>query len=175
MKSDPYGKLYAGQWLSFVSLPSSFLQYPQRKQRKRSNRIIEQFMQLSREGKHLEAIPVAEKILAIYEKLNGPDHRDVATALSNLAGLHYDLGDYRKAQPLYQRSLEIRKRFWAPIILTLQPPCSAWQMPTASPENMQRPNLSTNGYSRSRKRPWGLTIPRLRQPSATLPNCTGHA
>ncbi|HOW54115.1 MAG TPA: tetratricopeptide repeat protein [Syntrophorhabdaceae bacterium] len=74
------------------------------------NKIIEQFMQLSREGKYREAIPVAEKILAIYERINGPEHRDVATALSNLAGLHYDLGDYRKAQPLYQRSLEIKEK-----------------------------------------------------------------
>ena len=37
----------------------------------------------------------------------GPNHPDVATTLSNLAGLHQDQGEYSLAKPLYERALKI--------------------------------------------------------------------
>ena len=36
----------------------------------------------------------------------GPDHPDVAASLNNLANLYQDMGQYAKAEPLFQRSLE---------------------------------------------------------------------
>lgn len=39
------------------------------------------------QGKYDEAGPLYERSLAIREKAVGPDHPDVATALSNRAGL----------------------------------------------------------------------------------------
>ncbi len=48
-----------------------------------------------------------QRSLAIREKVLGPEHPDVATALSNLAFLYYTQGRYAEVEPLYQRSLAI--------------------------------------------------------------------
>ena len=48
-----------------------------------------QAIKLYGEGKYAEAIPLAERALEIREKALGPDHPDVATSLSNLAGLYF--------------------------------------------------------------------------------------
>ena len=45
----------------------------------------------------------------ISEKALGPDHPDTATSLNNLAELYRSMGDYAKAEPLYQRALKIRR------------------------------------------------------------------
>ena len=42
-----------------------------------------------------------------HEAKLGPDHPDVANSLNNLAILYMDMGQYAKAEPLYQRSLKI--------------------------------------------------------------------
>lgn len=44
-----------------------------------------QFNKLYAEGKYAEAIPLAERALAIQEKALGPGHRSVAILLNNLA------------------------------------------------------------------------------------------
>ena len=58
--------------------------------------------------------PLLELAIEIDEKVLGPDHPDVATALNKLAGLHYIQGDYIRAEKLYQRSLAIRERALGP-------------------------------------------------------------
>ena len=58
----------------------------------------------------MEAEPLLERSLKIYESLRGPDHADVATALNNLAGLYRLMGNYRRAEPLYLRALAIREK-----------------------------------------------------------------
>jgi tetratricopeptide (TPR) repeat protein len=63
--------------------------------------------QLYQKGRYREAIPMAERALAIREKALGPDHPDVALSLNNLAELHRTIGDYGLAKPLYQRALTI--------------------------------------------------------------------
>ena len=45
--------------------------------------------------------------LAAREEALGPAHPDVAEALSNLAILHNQAGEYAAAQPLYERALAI--------------------------------------------------------------------
>jgi tetratricopeptide (TPR) repeat protein/CHAT domain-containing protein len=61
-------------------------------------------------GKYADAIPLAQRALAIREKALGPDHPDVATSLYNLANLYHSQGRYAEAEPLYQRSLAIREK-----------------------------------------------------------------
>jgi tetratricopeptide (TPR) repeat protein len=39
-----------------------------------------------------------------------PEHPHTATALNNLAGLYFSLGDYTKAEPLYTRSIAISEK-----------------------------------------------------------------
>jgi CHAT domain-containing protein len=47
------------------------------------------------------------RALAIREKALGPEHRDTARSLNNLAGLYDGTGTYVKAEPLFQRAQDI--------------------------------------------------------------------
>ena len=60
--------------------------------------------------RYAEAKQLYEKALAIYEKVHGPEHVDVAWTLYYLGWLHDDLGQYAKAVPLYERCLAIREK-----------------------------------------------------------------
>ena len=63
-----------------------------------NKRVIE----LYRAGKFAEAIPLAQRALAIREKALGPNHPGVATALNTLAVLYNNQGRYTDAEPLYK-------------------------------------------------------------------------
>ena len=69
-----------------------------------------QVEQLYKEGKYTQAIPLAERELAIREKILGKEHPDVATSLNDLARLYQEQGSYEKAEPLFVRSLAIREK-----------------------------------------------------------------
>ena len=79
-----------------------------------AKRLSEQVIKLYGEGRYDEALPLAERALALYEKALGSDHPHVATALSNLALLYAEKGDYAKAEPLYLRSLAIKEKAVGP-------------------------------------------------------------
>ena len=64
---------------------------------------------LYQEGRHTEAEPLYLRALAIRESALGPDHPDVATALSTLGVLYHNMGRYTEAEPLYQRALAIHR------------------------------------------------------------------
>ena len=51
-----------------------------------------ELVRLYREGKHAEATEIAKRVLDIREKALGPEHRDVGSALNNLATLYRDQG-----------------------------------------------------------------------------------
>ena len=71
--------------------------------------LTEKASELSRAGKFDEALPLAQRALAIAEKELGPLHYniDVVTSLNNLAALYKNQGRYADAEPLYKRSLAI--------------------------------------------------------------------
>jgi tetratricopeptide (TPR) repeat protein len=71
-------------------------------------------VELYREGKFAEAVPLAQQALAIDEKALGPDHPDVATDLNNLAELYRNQGRYAEAEPLLKRALAIREKALGP-------------------------------------------------------------
>jgi len=73
-----------------------------------------QVEQLYGQGKYAEAIPLAQRVLAVQETVLGAEHPDVATALNNLAGLYRAEGRYPEAEPLYKRSLGIREKALGP-------------------------------------------------------------
>ena len=73
-----------------------------------------QVIKLYGEGKYSEAVPIAQRALALREKALGPDHPDVATTLHNLAALYYNQGRYADAEPLYKRSLAIGEKALGP-------------------------------------------------------------
>jgi tetratricopeptide (TPR) repeat protein len=53
-------------------------------------------------GVEAEAMEITKNVL-------GENHPDYATSLNNLAELYHTMGDYSKAEPLYQKALEITK------------------------------------------------------------------
>jgi len=73
-----------------------------------------QVVRLYGEGKYAEAIPLAERALAIREKALGPEHPSVAAALNNLALLYESQGRYAQAEPLYKRALAIYEKALGP-------------------------------------------------------------
>ncbi|HLA26546.1 MAG TPA: tetratricopeptide repeat protein [Syntrophales bacterium] len=81
---------------------------------KKAEALNQQAFELKKQGSYPEAIKIAEKALAIYEKALGPDHLYTAIVLHNMATLYISLGAYDKAEPLYQRSLAIREKALGP-------------------------------------------------------------
>ena len=72
-----------------------------------AKRLNQQVLQLIEKGKYTQAIPLAERALAIREKVLGKEHRDTAISLNNLAALYWNMGSYDKAEPLLVRALAI--------------------------------------------------------------------
>jgi len=71
-------------------------------------------MRLYQQGRYEEAIPLAERALAIQEKAFGPEHLEIATSLNNLAALYWTRGNYARAEPLYKRALAIQEKVFGP-------------------------------------------------------------
>jgi tetratricopeptide (TPR) repeat protein len=61
-----------------------------------------------------QARPLAERSLAISEKVFGPDHPDTANSLNNLGALLDSQGDLAGARPYYERALAIREKVLGP-------------------------------------------------------------
>ena len=70
----------------------------------------QQVIELEKQGRYSEAVPSAQRALALYEKARGHDHPDVATALYNLAELYRREARYVDAEPLFQRSIAIGEK-----------------------------------------------------------------
>lgn len=76
---------------------------------KKADTLYWKITKLCKQGRVADAIPIAQQLLLIKEKIFGAEHLEVAIVLRNLAGLYTFLGDYDKAEPLFQRALTIRK------------------------------------------------------------------
>jgi len=69
---------------------------------------------LNQRAEYAQAEPLFRRALAIDEKAWGPEHRETATSLNNLASLYQDQGKYEEAEPLYRRALAIREKVLGP-------------------------------------------------------------
>jgi tetratricopeptide (TPR) repeat protein len=69
---------------------------------------LAEIVKLFNVGRYADAIPLAQLELAIYEKVLGPNHLDVATSLNTLAFFYEKQGRYADAEPLYKRAAAIR-------------------------------------------------------------------
>src|ERR1017187_8745301 len=69
-----------------------------------------QAVDLYRQAKYVEAVRVGQDALKIAEKTFGPSHREVATALSNLAEYQRAQGNYAEAESLLKRALVIDQK-----------------------------------------------------------------
>jgi tetratricopeptide (TPR) repeat protein len=69
---------------------------------------------LWRGGRYAEAEPLLRRALAIWDRVLGPDHSDVAGSLNNLAAILVALGRPAEAEALHRRALAIRQRAFGP-------------------------------------------------------------
>jgi CHAT domain-containing protein/Tfp pilus assembly protein PilF len=79
-----------------------------------AKQLTAQVEDLHGQGRYEQAIPLAQRALAIREKALGPEHPDTAESLDDLAGLYRATAAYSKAEPLYQRALAIREKVLGP-------------------------------------------------------------
>jgi tetratricopeptide (TPR) repeat protein len=93
--------------LAFLAGPANVGVSPARSETIDSKLLDEQIAKLYRDGRYSEAIPLAQQLLESREKAAGPDHPEVASALTTLANLYNSQGRYADAEPLYKRSLSI--------------------------------------------------------------------
>ena len=80
----------------------------------KASALTQQVIELTKRGHYSEAIPLAQRVLALREETLGPDHPDVATALHILAELYGRQGLYAEAEPLSIRSNAIREKILGP-------------------------------------------------------------
>jgi tetratricopeptide (TPR) repeat protein len=76
--------------------------------------LTQQVIQLYAQGRFSEAMPLAQRALAIREKALGPNDPDVGVLLNNLASLYQAQGRYTDAEPLFKRSLAILEKALGP-------------------------------------------------------------
>jgi tetratricopeptide (TPR) repeat protein len=76
--------------------------------------LTQQATQLFQAGKYAEATDVAQRALALAERLFGPNHTKVATALNALATLYRAQGRYGEAEPLLKRALATSEKALGP-------------------------------------------------------------
>jgi tetratricopeptide (TPR) repeat protein len=71
------------------------------------NALNQQVYQLIAQGKYQEAIPIAERAVELANRVYGPENLGMAQSLNNLALVYQDMGEYAKAETLYQETLRI--------------------------------------------------------------------
>jgi len=99
-----------GTCLAATLALSIFFSVPSLARKDAATTLDQQASQLRAAGKYSEAVPLAQRALAIKEQTLGPDHADVATSLNELGLLYYEQGRYSLAEPLYRRALAIREK-----------------------------------------------------------------
>ena len=75
-----------------------------------ANALQKQAMKLGEEGKHAEAQPLFEQMLAIRRRLLTDDHPITASSYSVVAAGLYPQGKYAEALTLYEKALELNRR-----------------------------------------------------------------
>lgn len=81
-----------------------------------AERLNARVVHLYGEKKYEEALPLAERALAIREEKLGGEHMLVAISLTNLAGIYVSKEKYGAAQKLYERALGIYGKNPAPYL-----------------------------------------------------------
>jgi len=66
------------------------------------------------QGRYIEAVPLSQKALAICEKIQGPEHPDVALRSNNLGGIYYHQDKFAEAESLFSRALAIYEQVLGP-------------------------------------------------------------
>jgi tetratricopeptide (TPR) repeat protein len=73
-------------------------------------RLFQRVVELYKQGKYQEAIPLAQQVLRLDQQEFGNESVETATGLNNLAEFYRLSGDYTKAEPLCSEALRIRRK-----------------------------------------------------------------
>ncbi|NBR88040.1 MAG: tetratricopeptide repeat protein [Verrucomicrobia bacterium] len=103
----PFHKPVCLTLLVLLNLAANFSAWAQTGQSNEAEGLAKKLTELRQQNKYTEAVPVARHILDLVEKANGPSHTKTAFAVNDLATLYQIIGDYPRAEPLFQRSLRI--------------------------------------------------------------------
>jgi len=76
-----------------------------------ANTLGAQGMLYFHQGKYSQAEPLLKRVLAIYEKAQGPEGHGVAKALHGLGVLYASQGKYAEAEPFLARARAIREKY----------------------------------------------------------------
>ncbi len=79
-----------------------------------ARRLNQQSLRLYEAGRYDEAIPLEERMLAIFQNVRGAEHPDVAAALNNLAESYATIGDYHHAERLFKQAMAIWEKVLRP-------------------------------------------------------------
>jgi CHAT domain-containing protein/Tfp pilus assembly protein PilF len=82
----------------------------QRGRLREARALIERVVELYRQGKLGEALPLARRSVALCHQLLGDGHQDTAEALNNLGGLLQSQGNYAEARRCYEQALAVVQR-----------------------------------------------------------------
>jgi CHAT domain-containing protein/tetratricopeptide (TPR) repeat protein len=77
-------------------------------------RLRTEVSRLHGQGKYADAVPVAERYLALARQKHGEEHSEVATALGWLGLVYQAQGRYAEAEPLCRRSVAIAEKALGP-------------------------------------------------------------
>ncbi len=72
-----------------------------------AERLTREVVALYKQGKYKEALPLAERVLALREGAEKPDEAKLALALGNLATVRLAVGDSKGAKPLLERAVSL--------------------------------------------------------------------
>src|SRR5262249_48332810 len=100
--------------LAAMLMVNSFAGAPAIAQQDEATALNKRVIELFQAGKFAEAVPLAQRAVAIREKAFGPNHPNVGASSSNLAGLHGRRGRDADAEPLYKRVLAIVEKARGP-------------------------------------------------------------
>ncbi|RUS98520.1 hypothetical protein DSM106972_081490 [Dulcicalothrix desertica PCC 7102] len=95
-----------------VQTPQSVQQAPesQEAEMQEADKLYKQAFQLYEQKKYIEAIPLAEKAIGMFEQIRGKSHPLVGISVAGLAQIYRAQGDFGKAETLYLRSLDILEK-----------------------------------------------------------------
>jgi tetratricopeptide (TPR) repeat protein len=78
------------------------------------NLLLQAGLYFYQRGQYREAEPLWKSLLAICERVLGPEHPETLSTVNNLAALYHVQGKYEQAAPLYQRALATLERVLGP-------------------------------------------------------------
>jgi CHAT domain-containing protein/tetratricopeptide (TPR) repeat protein len=76
--------------------------------------LLDEVGRLQSQGRFADAVPIAEKAVALARERHGEEHDLFGSALGWLAVVYQGQGRFTEAEPLHTRSLAVREKAWGP-------------------------------------------------------------